>query len=120
MNWPWAYMCPLDPEPPSHLSPHPMPAGCHRAPALGARLHHTSNSHWLSILYMVMYVFQCYSSLADKWMRKLCYICTMERYSAIKGSSFESVLMRWVNREPIMQSEVSQKEKGPLYEKEFF
>ena len=35
----------------------------------------------------------------------------MEYYSAIKRNTFESVLMRWMNLEPIMQSEVSQKEK---------
>ena len=36
----------------------------------------------------------------------------MEYYSAIKRNTFESVLMRWMNLEPIIQSEVSQKEKG--------
>ena len=35
----------------------------------------------------------------------------MEYYSAIKRNTFESVLMRWMNLEPIIQSEVSQKEK---------
>ena len=39
------------------------------------------------------------------------YIYTMEYYSAIKRNAFESVLMRWMNLEPIIQSEVSQKEK---------
>ena len=39
------------------------------------------------------------------------YIYTVEYYSAIKRKTFESVLMRWVNLEPIIQSEVSQKEK---------
>ena len=39
------------------------------------------------------------------------YIYTMEYYSAIKRKAFESVLMRWMNPEPIIQSEVSQKEK---------
>ena len=48
---------------------------------------------------------------ADEWIRKLCYIYTMEYYSAIKKNSFESVLMRWMKLEPIVQSEVSQKEK---------
>ena len=38
------------------------------------------------------------------------YIYTMEYYSAIKNT-FESVLMRWMKPEPIIQSEVSQKEK---------
>ena len=48
---------------------------------------------------------------ADEWIRKLWYIYTMEYYSAIKKNTFESVLMRWVKLEPIIQSEVSQKEK---------
>ena len=42
---------------------------------------------------------------------KLLYLYTMEYYSAIKRNTFESVLMRWMNLEPITQSEVSQKEK---------
>ena len=49
--------------------------------------------------------------LADEWIRKLWYIYTMEYYSAMKRSTSESVLMRWMNLEPIIQSEVSQKEK---------
>ena len=48
---------------------------------------------------------------ADKWIRKLWYIYTMGYYSAIKKNIFESVLMRWMKLEPIIQSEVSQKEK---------
>ena len=48
---------------------------------------------------------------ADEWDKKLWYICTMEYYLAIKRNPFESVLMRWMNLEPIIQSEVSQKEK---------
>ena len=47
---------------------------------------------------------------ADEWIRKLWYIYTMEYYSAIKNS-FESVLMTWMKLEPIIQSEVSQKDK---------
>ena len=35
-------------------------------------------------------------------------------YSAVKNNTFESVLMRWMNLEPIIQSEVSQKEKTPI------
>ena len=35
----------------------------------------------------------------------------MEYYSAIKMNTFKSVLMRWMNLEPIIQREVSQKEK---------
>ena len=49
--------------------------------------------------------------LTDEWIKKLWYIYTMEYYSAIKKNAFESVLMRWINIEPIILSEVSQKEK---------
>ena len=48
---------------------------------------------------------------ADEWIRKLWYIYTMEYYSAIKKNTFESILMRWMKLELIIQSEVSQKEK---------
>ena len=48
---------------------------------------------------------------ADKWIRKLWYIGTMEYYSVIKKNTFESVLMRWMKMKPFIQSEVSQKEK---------
>ena len=47
----------------------------------------------------------------DEWIKKLWYTYTMEYYSAIKRNAFESVLMRWMNLESIIQSEVSQKEK---------
>ena len=47
----------------------------------------------------------------DEWINKLWYIYTMECYSAIKRNEFGSVLMRWMNLEPIIQSEMSQKEK---------
>ena len=51
----------------------------------------------------------------DEWIKKLWYIYTMECYSAIKRNAFESVLMRWMNLEPIIQSEVSQKEKDKYH-----
>ena len=49
--------------------------------------------------------------LADEWIRKLWYIYTMEYYLAIKKYTFESVLMRCMKLEPIIQSLLSQKEK---------
>ena len=59
MNQPWVYMCPhLDP--PSHLPPHPIRQGHPTAPALST-LSHALNVDWLSISYMVIYKFQCYS-----------------------------------------------------------
>ena len=48
----------------------------------------------------------------DEWIKKLWYVYTVEYYSAIKRNAFESVLMRWMNLEPIIQSEISQKEKN--------
>ena len=48
---------------------------------------------------------------AAEWIRKLWSIYTTEYYSAIKKNAFESVLMRWMKLEPIIQSEVSQKDK---------
>ena len=53
--------------------------------------------------------------LTDEWIKKSWFIYTMEYYSAIKRSTFESVLMRWMNLEPIIQSEVSQKEKDKYH-----
>ena len=44
---------------------------------------------------------------ADEWIRQLWYIYTIEYYSAIKKNTFESILMRWINLEPIIQSEVT-------------
>ena len=39
----------------------------------------------------------------------------MEYYSAIKRNTFESVLIRWINPEPIMQNEVSQRKINIIY-----
>ena len=51
----------------------------------------------------------------DEWIKKLWYIYTMEYYSAIKRNAFESALMSWMNLEPIIQSEVSQKGKDKYH-----
>ena len=50
-----------------------------------------------------------------EWIKKLWYTDTMEYYSAIKRNAFESVLMRWMNLEPIIKSEVSEKEKDKYH-----
>ena len=50
--------------------------------------------------------------VTDEWIKKLWYVYTVKHYSAIRRSTFESVLMRWGNLEPVMQSEASQKEKN--------
>jgi len=53
--------------------------------------------------------------LTDEMVKKLWCIYTMEYCSVIKRNSSESVLMRWMNLEPIIQSEVSQKEKTKFH-----
>ena len=47
--------------------------------------------------------------------KEVWYIYTMDYYSVIKRNTFESVLMRWMNLEPIIQSDVSQKEKDKYH-----
>ena len=41
--------------------------------------------------------------LTDEWIMKLQYVHTMEYYSVIKGNTFESVLMKWINLETVIQ-----------------
>ena len=53
--------------------------------------------------------------LTDEGIKKFWYIYTVEYYSAIKRNAFESVLIKWMNLEPIIQSEVSQKEKDKYH-----
>jgi len=50
----------------------------------------------------------------DEWIKKWC-IYKMGYYSEIKRNMFESVVMRWMNLESIIQSEVSQKEKNKYH-----
>ena len=54
-------------------------------------------------------------ALTDKWIKKLRYIYTMEYYSAIKRNTFESVVIRLMNLEPVIQSEVSQRKTNVIY-----
>ena len=60
-------------------------------------------------------IFLCNTIYNSKWIKKLWYTYTMEYYSAIKINTFESVLIRWMNLEPIIQSEVSQKVKDKYH-----
>ena len=48
----------------------------------------------------------------DEWIKKMWHIYTMEYYSAIKGNEIELFVVRWIDLESIIQSEVSQKEKS--------
>ena len=49
--------------------------------------------------------------MIDEWIKKLWYIHTVEYNSAIKRNELESVVVSWMNLEPVTQSEVSQKNK---------
>ena len=51
---------------------------------------------------------------AEEWIRKLGYIYTMEYYSVIKNT-FESVLMRWMKLESIIQREARKKNTNTVY-----
>ena len=51
----------------------------------------------------------------NEWIKNLWHIYIIEYYSAIKRNNFESVLMRWMNLGPIIQSEMSQEEKDKYH-----
>ena len=70
---------------------------------------------FIAVLFIIASIWkQPRCPLADEWIRKLWYIYTMEYYTAIKKNSFESVLMRWMKLEPIIQSEVKSERKTPI------
>ena len=85
--------------------------GMEREVGAGFRMGNTCTPMFITALFIIARTWMqpgCPS--ADEWIRKLWYIYTMEYYSAIKKTTFESVLMRWMKLEPIIQNEVSQKE----------
>ena len=82
------------------------------------------NQNWKRHMYPTVHCSTIYVSYnikqprcpsTEKRIKKLWYIYTMENYSDIHGNIFESVLMRWMNLEPIIQSEVNQKEKDKYH-----
>ena len=50
----------------------------------------------------------------DEWIKKIWYIYTMEYYSAIKRDKIELLVVRWMDLETVIQSEVSQKDKNTI------
>ena len=50
--------------------------------------------------------------LTDEWIKKMWHIYTMEYYSAIKRNKIKLFVVRWMDLESVMRSEVSQKEKN--------
>ena len=67
------------------------------------KLKKTHVSQYAFILFTIARIWK--QPLTDKWIKKLWYIYRMEYYSAIKRNVFESVLMRWINLEPVIQSQ---------------
>ena len=51
----------------------------------------------------------------DEWIKKMWHIYTMEYYSAIKRNEIELFVVRWVDLESVIHSEVSQKEKNKYH-----
>ena len=85
------------PELSSLLPPRTIPLGRPSAPAPSIQ-YRASNLDWRLISYMILYMFQCHSPNSSHPL-------------PLPQSTFETVLMRWMKLEPIIQSEVSQKEK---------
>ena len=56
---------------------------------------------------------KCPSS--DEWIKKMWHIYTMEYYSAMKRNEIELFVMRWIDLESVIQSEVSQKERDKYH-----
>ena len=126
--------CPLPPVPTSHLpSPLTLLAVAEPQPQVHS-LHHIADSHWRSVLHMVVCASQCYSLKSSHLSfptvsKSVLHICvsfaalhvgsslfsfqilyTMEYRLAIKRNTFDSVLMRWMNTEPMLQSEVRKRQ----------
>ena len=53
--------------------------------------------------------------LTNEWIKKMWHIYTMEYYSAIKRNKIELFVVRWMDLESVIQSEVSQKEKNKYH-----
>ena len=70
---------------------------------------------FIAALFMIGHGSNLRCPWTDEWIKKLWYIYRMEYYSAIKMNAFESVLMRWMNIESIIQSKVNQKEINKYY-----
>ena len=52
------------------------------------------------------------SNRTDEWIKKMWHIYTIQYYSAINRNKIELSVVRWINLESVIQSEVSQKEKN--------
>ena len=76
---------------------------------------HTCIPLFIAVLFTIIRTWKQPRCPSTEWIKKLWYIYTMEYYSSIKRNVFDSVLMRWMNLERIIQREVSQKEKDKYH-----
>ena len=53
--------------------------------------------------------------LTEEWIKKMWHVYTMEYYSAIKRNEIELFVVRWMDLESVIQSEISQKEKNKYH-----
>ena len=58
---------------------------------------------------------QCKCLSTEEWIKKMWHIYTVEYYSAIKRNKIELFVVRWMDIESVIQSEVSQKEKNKYH-----
>ena len=83
-------------------------------------LHAASKAGWAPVFIAALFTTtrtwkqpRCPSAV--EWIRKLWYVDTIEGYSAIKRKAFEPVLLKWMNLEPIIQSEVRKRKTNTVY-----
>ena len=70
----------------------------------------TCTTMFIAALFTIARTWKCLST--DEWIKKMWHIYTMEYYSAIKRNDIELFVVRLVDLESVIQSEVSQKEKN--------
>ena len=54
-------------------------------------------------------------SINSEWIKMMWHIYTMEYYSAIKGSKIELFVVRWMDLEPVIQSEVRKRKTNTIF-----
>ena len=98
-----------------HLSHHLLPLLCLQVHSLCLCLYFCPAIKFISTVFLDS-ISRTWNQLRcpsiDEWIKKLWYIYTIGCFSAIKRTEFESIELRWTNLEPVIQSEVSQKEKN--------
>ena len=107
----WRFLKELGIKPPYDMTQQSHPQACTlREPGLKkALVSHCSLQHCLQQCQMPIATTQM--PIDRGWIKKSWYICTTAYFSVVERGALESVLMRWMDLEPIIQTEVSQKDK---------